>query len=197
MAVDKRYVEEVKDENEYDKIMEELGLEGSFKQSGNGLDLDEYLVTNLRDMYAGDDYYGKPVITDIYTTEFTNKTTGETTVNHKVDLVLLNDDYDDEKEAYIFTCNLNKPENINLDKGIVKDVYSSSGLYALAMGLADLKSKGISKCFNHLDAVSIKRLQKQVKTYERMTVTVIEKKMVDRQTKEEKFYNAFRIIEAE
>ena len=198
MAVDEKYIQEVRDEKEFDEIMAELGLEGHFEQIGNGIDLEGYTITNLRDMYPDDgtEYVGTPIISDPYKTEFTNKKTGKTTVQWKLDLVLKDDTYEDEKEAYIFTCNL-KEENIDFDKNIVKDVYSASGLYALAMGLAELKSKGISKCFNHLDVVGYKSLQKQVEQYDTLTVKVIEKKMIDRKTKEESYYNSFRIVSAE
>ena len=196
MAVDPKYVEEVRNEEDYEDIMKELGLEGHFEQVGNGVDMEGYEITNLRDMYPTDECIGRPVISDIYTTEFKNKETDEVIVNHKIDLVLLDDTYEDEKEAYVFTCNLNS-KNIDFDKKIVKDVYSSSGLYALAMGLAELKCKGISKSFNHLDVVGYKRLQREVKEYSTMTVEVVERKMVDRKTKEERYYNSFRIKEAE
>lgn len=198
MAVDPKYIEEVKDEQEYDDIMADLGLEGHFEQIGNGIDLEGYEITTMRDMYPDDDteWIGKPVISDIYTTEFTNKNTGETTVNYKIDLVLLDDTYEDEKEAYIFPINL-KSDNIDFDNHVVKSVHSASGLYALAMGLAELKAKGISKSFNHLDVVAYKKLQQDVKQYSSLTVKVIEKKMVDRKTKEETYYNAFKIVDAE
>lgn len=196
MAVDEKFVQEVKNEDEYEDIMAELGLEGSFHQSGNGIDLTGYEVTQLREMYPDDDYTGKPIISDIYKVEFKNKDTEKTTVNYKIDLILKDDTYEDEKEAYIFTCNLKK-DNIDFDKSIVKDVYNTSGLYALAMGLAELKAKGISKSFNHLDVVGIKKLQKDVSQYESMTVNVVEKKMVDKNTKEENYYNSFKIVSAE
>ena len=198
MAVDPKYVEDVRNDEDFDDIMSELGLEGHFEQVGNGIDLEGYDITTLRDMYPDDgtEWVGKPVISDIYTTEFTNKNTGEKTVNHKIDLVLLDDTYEDEKEAYVFPINL-KSDNIDMDKHIVKDVHGSSGLYALAMGIAELKAKGISKAFNHLDVVGYKKLQKDVKQYTTMTVVVIEKKMVDRKTKEETYYNAFKIVDAE
>ena len=196
MAVDPEYIEEVRDKEDLESIMAELGLEGHYEQIGNGVDLEGYMITNLREMYPDDECTGMPIISDIYKTEFANKNTGETTINWKIDLVLKDNTYEDEKEAYIFTCNL-KEENIDFDKFIVKNVHNASSLYALAMGLAELKSKGISKVFNHLDVVGIKALQKQVKEYNSMTVKVIEKKMVDRRTKEERYYNSFRITEAE
>lgn len=194
MAIDENYIEEIR-ENGYDDIMAELGLEGHFEQQGNGLDMEGYTITPLREMYDGDICTGRPVISDIYTTEFKNKA-GETIVNPKIDLVLFDDTYEDEKEAYVFTCNL-KTDNIDEEKHIVKNVYNSSGLYALAMGLAELKAKGISKAFNHLDVVGIKKLQNDVKNYSSLTVSVIEKRMVDKKTKEENYYNSFKITDCE
>lgn len=196
MAVDEKYIEVVKEKDEFDDIMAELGLTGHFEKSGNGLDLSGYEVTYLRDMYDSDVCIGKPIVTDIYTTEFTNKNTGETTINHKIDLVLLDDSYEDEKEAFIFPINLNS-DNIDEEKNIIKNVHSASGLYALAMGLAELKAKGISKSFTHLDSVGYVKLQKEVEKYSTLTVNVVEKKMVDRVTKEEKYYNAFKITSGE
>ena len=194
MAVDPKYIEEVRKDG-YDDIMEELGLEGHFEQIGNGIDMEGYEITNLRDMYPEDICTGRPVISEIYTTEFKNKETGEVTVNHKIDLVLFDDTYEDEPEAYVFTCNISRPENIDNEKHIVKDVYNTSGLYALAMGLAELKAKGISKSFNHLDVVGIKKLQKQVKNYSSLTVEVVGKKATI--AGEERYYNAFKITSGE
>lgn len=193
MAVDPKYVEEVRKDG-YDDIMEELGLEGHFEQIGNGVDMEGYEITNLRDMYPDDECTGRPVISDIYTTEFKDKDTGETITNSKIDLILFDDTYEEEKEAFVFTCNL-KQENIDEEKHIVKNVYNSSGLYALAMGLAELKAKGISKSFTHLDVVGYKKLQKQVKNYSTLTVQVVGKKATIEG--EEKYYNSFKIISGE
>lgn len=196
MAVDPKYVEEVKeDEFDYDSVLEEFGIEASYQNdNSNGLDMTGYTQTTLRDMYNEDEYTGRPVISDIYTVEFKNKKTGETTINHKIDLVLFDDTYEDEKEALIFPCNLTT-KNIDFDNNVVNDVYSSSGLYALAMGLMELKAPKISKAFNHLDVVGIKSLQKQVKEYDTITVKVVEKSF--KKEGEENYYNSFKITEGE
>ena len=196
MVVDPEYIETVKNEEDFADVLAEFGIEGHYERDGNGLDLDGYMITSLRDMYPNDECIGKPILSDVYTTEFKNKNTGETTVRHKIDLVLLDHTYEDEKEAYIFPINLNS-ENIDFEKHVVKKVHSASGLYALAMGLMELKAKGISRTMNYLDIVPIAALQKQCKNYSNMTVKVVEKKMVDRKTKEERYYNSFRIMEAE
>lgn len=194
MAVDPKYVEKVGETEDYKDVLEELGLEGSYERSGNGLDLTGYIQTNLREMYPEDICVGKPILSDIYTAEFTNKNTGETTINHKMDLVLLDDSYEDEKEAFIFTINLNT-DNIDFDKHTVKNVNSASGLYALAIGLAELKAPGISKAFNKLDVVGLKKLQKQIEGYSNLTIKVVEKSF--KRSGEERFYNSFKITEGE
>ena len=194
MAVDPKFIENVKNEEEFADILEEFGIEGHYEQVGNGLDLDEYMITQLREMYPDDECMGTPILSDIYTTEFKNKETGETTINHKIDLVLKDDTYEDEKEAFVFPINL-KSENIDFEKGVVTKVHSASGLYALAMGLMELKAKGISQTMNFLDVVPIKLLQKQCGAYSNMTVKVIEKKM--KIGSNERYYNSFRIVEAE
>lgn len=196
MSVDSKYVEEVTDEEfDYESVLEEFGIEASYQNdNSNGLDMTGYTQTTLRDMYNEDEYTGKPVISDVYTVEYKNKDSGETTINHKIDLVLFDDTYEDEKEVFIFPCNLTT-KNIDFDKNVVNDVYSSSGLYALAMGLMELKAPKISKAFNHLDTVGIKSLQKQAKEYDTLTVKVVEKSF--KNNEEEKYYNSFKIVEGE
>ena len=198
MAVDPEFIEEVKDEEiDYESVLEDFGIEASYQNdNSNGLDLEGYVLTPLREMYDGDICTGTPIVSDVYTVEFKNKNTGEVTVNHKIDLVLKDDTYEGEEEAYIFPCNLNS-DNIDFKKNIVKNVNNASGLYALAMGLMELKAPKISKAFNHLDVVGIKKLQKQAAQYKTLTVEVKEKSFVNKSTKEETYYNSFRITEGE
>ena len=188
MSVDPNLIEEVKDVN-YEDILDEMGIEAEYEQVGNGVDLSGYIVTKLRDMYGDEIYSGRPVLSDIYKVEFSNKQTGETTINWKIDLILFDDTYSDEKEAYVFTVNLKS------DSYDVENVHSSSGLYNLTMGLMELKAKGISKAYNKLKLVRIKNLQNIVKSYSNMTVQVKEQKMV--RNGEENYYNSFRITEGE
>lgn len=193
MAVDEKYVEKVTEDVDFNSILDDFGIEASYQNdNSNGLDMQGYIQTYLREMYDGDECIGRPVLTDVYTVEFKNKNTGETTVNHKIDLVLFDDSFEDEKEAFIFPINLNS-DNIDFEKNIVKNVNSASGLYALAMGLMELKAPKISKAFNHLEVVGIKKLQKQISQYDELTVTVVEKSFRNRE--EETFYNSFRIVE--
>lgn len=186
MAVDEKYVEVVKEE-EYDDVLAELGIEAEYKPpTDNGLDLSDYNPILLNEMYNGEVYTGKPVLSDVYVNEWTNKNTGETTVQNKIDLVLLDETYEDDKEAYIFTINLPNDEDIQ------ENISNLSKLYPLIVGLMELKAKGISDYYNTIKKVSLKALQKQISTYSEMTVKVVEKKFVDR-NKEENFYNSYVI----
>lgn len=194
MAVDPKYVEDVKNQEDYESILSELGIEGHFEQDGNGVNLEGYTQTFLREMYPDDICTGTPILSEIYKREFTNRKTGKTDVQWKIDLILKDNTYEDEKEAYIFQINLNE-QNIDFDKSIVKDVNSASGLYALAMGLAELKAKGISKSFTYLDVVGINALRKQVSQYKSLTIKVVEKSF--KRGAEEQYYNSFRITEGE
>lgn len=199
MPVDEKYIEEVefeeKEEMSFDDVLNEFGIEASHQNdNSNGLDLDGYTVTSLKEMWDSEEYIGRPIVTDVYTVEFKNKNSGETTINHKIDLVLLDDAYEDEKEAYIFPINLNS-DNIDFEKHIVKNVSNQSGLYALAMGLMELKAPKISKAFNHLDVVGIKKLQKQVENYKELTVRIVEKSF--KRNGEETLYNSFKIVNGE
>ena len=191
MAVDEKYIEEVRNEDEFEAILDDFGVEADYVQIGNGLDLEDYEFTYLRDMYEDDECTGKPVLSEIYTTEFTDKNTGETTVNFKIDLVLKDDSYEDELEAFIFPINL-KEENIDFDKKLVKDVHNASGLYALAMGLMELEAKGISKAYNHLKIVGLDNIKKKLSKYDTLTVRVVEKQFGKGNP-----FNAFKIISGE
>ena len=186
MAVDEKYVEVVKEE-EYDDVLAELGIEAEYKPpTDNGLDLEDYNPTLLNEMYNGEVYTGRPVLSKVYANEWTNKNTGETTIQHRIDLVLLDETYEDDKEAYIFTINLPNDEDIQ------ENISNLSKLYPLITGLMELKAKGISDYYNTIKKVSLKALQKQVSTYSEMTVKVVEKRFVDR-NKEENFYNSYVI----
>lgn len=193
MAVDPKYVEEVKNEDEkvdFSSTLEMFGIEASNESVGNGIDITGYMETKLRDMYDGDECTGKPVLSDIYTVEFKDKNTGETIVNNKLDLLLFDDSYEDEKEVYTFPINLNS-DNIDFEKHIVKNVNSASGLYALAMGFMDLETPGISKAFNKLDVVPYVQLKKIIESYKTVMVQVVEKQFNNN------YYNSFRIVEGE
>lgn len=189
MAVDEKYVEEVKDEFDKDaemlKIMEEMGVEAHYKPaSDNGLDLVEYDVYKVADLIVGEKYIGRPVLTNVLTEEFEDKYTGEVTTNHRIELVLIDGG---DMEAYICKVNLKEA------KEIWTNVHPQAGLYKLAMGLMELRCKGISQYYNALDKVDIKALQRNVAKFETMTIKVTENSF-NRQDGSVQSYNSFVIV---
>ena len=197
MPVDEKYVERVVESEEekvdYQDVLTEFGISASYKPpSNNGLNLDKkgYTISMLRELWAGDEYEGRPIISNPYADVFTDQKTGKETKRFKVDLVLLNDDFD-ERDAYIFPCNLSSTDFI------VKNVSNRSGLYKLAMGLMELKAPGIHQEYNQLDIVNIKHLQSIVKQYTKLTVKVVEDEFEDKKTKEVTPFNSFKIVDGE
>lgn len=185
MAVDEKYVEEVKNNDEMEDILAEFGVKASYKPaSDNGLDLIDYEVWLLKDLIVGEKYIGKPVLTDVLTESFEDKYTGEVTTRHRVELVLIDDS---DMEAYICKVNLKGAEYI------WENVSEKSGLYKLTMGLMELRCKGISQHYNELELVNIKHLQKQVEKFETMTIKVTEESF-ERDDGSKQSYNSFLIV---
>jgi len=192
MAVDEKYIEEVRNENEkeddFKSTLEMFGITASKELDGNGIDTTGYVETKLKEMFHGDECTGKPVLSDIYTVEFKDRNTGEPVINHKFDLLLFDDSFEDEKEVFTFPINLNS-DNIDFEKNVVKNVNSASGLYALAMGFMELETPGISKAFNKLEVVPFVQLKKIIESYKTVMVRVVEKQFNNN------YYNSFRVVE--
>lgn len=186
MAVDEKYVEEVKDTNEskeelMKEVLADMGIEAHYQPvSDNGLDLIEYEVFTPKDLIVGEKYIGKPVLTDIISEE--SKYTGE--IKHRIELVLIDDD---TMEAYICKVNLNEPEYE------WENVHQNSGLYKLAIALMEVRVPGISQYYNSLDIVNIKALKKSVEKFETLTIKIIEGEFTqdDGVTKK---YNTFLVV---
>lgn len=186
MAVDEQYVEEVRNEEDFDDILAEMGISAHYKPaSDNGLDLVGYDVYFPKDLIVGERYIGKPILTDVFTEEFESKYTGEITQNHRLELVLRDDN---DKEAYIGRINLKEAKNV------WENPHPASGLYKLAISLMELRVPGISRTNNALDVVDIKKLQKYVAKYETMTFKIIENSFKDDATGEVRKYNTFIVV---
>ena len=185
MAVDEKYVENVRDDKEMEKILKEMGVEASYKPvSDNGIDLAEYDTKLLKDLIVGEMYEGTPILTDVLVEEFEDKYTGETTTRYRLELVLTDDD---EREAYICKINLKN------DDVVWENVSNLSGLYKLTMGLMELECPGISQYYNKLDKVSLKSLKKNVNKYETLTIRVTEESFTN--NGEVTSYNSFLIVD--
>ena len=83
------------------------------------------------------------------------------------------------------------------DEDMQENISNLSKLYPLVVGLMELRVKGISDYYNTIKKVSLKSLQKQLKKYSEITVKVVEKRFVDKRTKEENFYNSYVIKSGE
>lgn len=187
MAVDPKYVEEVKPDGEMDKdelmkqALAEMGIEAHYQPvSDNGLDLIEYEVLTPNDLIVDEKYIGKPILTDIISEE--DKYTGE--LRHRIELVLVDDS---DMEAYICKVNLKEPEYI------WENPHPQSGIYKLTMGLMEAKVPGISQYYNGLDLVDIKALQKTVQNFESLTIKIVEN-FFTRDDGTKKSYNTFVIV---
>lgn len=186
MAVDEKYVEEVKDgamdkDAEMKEILAEMGIDAHYQpKSDNGIDLIEYDVYTPSDLIVGERYIGKPVLTDIISEE--DKYTGE--MKHRIELVLIDDS---DMEAYI--CKVNLKES----KYTWENPHPASGIYKLAIGLMEARMSGISQYYNGLDVVNIKALQKSVAKFETLTIKIVEGQFTtDDGVK--KSYNTFVIV---
>lgn len=158
---------DVKDENELEDemmaFMEEMGVEADWNEElDDGLEIPSgYNRIELKNMEDEEEFEGKPHLSPINTTKYTDKETGEEKINHSVSLVLIDDM---SQEAYVF------PIGIKTDKEQQKNVHNASKLYSLVMGLMELKQKGVSQEFNQLPKVNLESLRKMISKYDSMTV---------------------------
>ena len=176
---------DVKDESEVQSEMEdfmaEMGVEAGWNDDfddGLGIPAD-YSQIGISEMFDEDIYGGKPFLSDIQVRTFEDKDTGEEVENISCTLVVTDDD---EAEAYTIPINLKKADDVQTH------VHSASKLYALVMGLMELKQKGISKAYNELTKVSISSLQRMIDSIEYFEFEV--KTITGKIT-----YNTFRVKE--
>ena len=160
---DESYVEVVKDNetlaNEMEDFMAEMGVEAGWNDDfDDGLGIpSDYSQIGISEMFDEDVYSGKPHLTDIQVRTFEDKETGEEVKNISSTLVIIDDK---EGEAYTIPINLKSEDDVQTH------VHSASKLYALVMGLMELKQKGISNSYNELTKVSISSLQNMIEKIE-------------------------------
>lgn len=152
MSVDPKYVEEVKfDEEEetsetifdYNAVLEEFGASADFVEDASGITVPgDYWERQLKQLPVNEIFAGKPYLGNIETIEWEDKQTGEKNVSHQLKLFVIDDD---SKEAYVI------PLNVKSTDIVQKNLYPASKLYALQMGLMELKAPGIANAFNRLD----------------------------------------------
>lgn len=176
MVVDERYVERIVEDEEsetafdYNAVLEEFGVEADFVEDASGITVPaDYWSRNLNQLptggiFAGKPYLGVPEKVEYDVKDDNDKPTGEKDVKYRVKFVVIDDP---SKEAYIININLNSLDNIH------KDLVPASKLYALQMGLMELKAPGIACTYNRL-TVNLDNLRKVLDSMEDIYFKVVE-----------------------
>ena len=145
MAVDEKYVElvgEKKEPTDYGSILDEFGVEADFVEDASGITVPaDYWDRNLKQLPVDEVFAGKPYLGQIETINWEDKETGEKNTNYQIKLIVIDDA---SKEAYTIPINLKNTEIIQ------ENLYPASKLYALQMGLMELKAPGIASQYNRL-----------------------------------------------
>lgn len=192
MAVDPKYVEEVKFDDEevsetafdYNAVLDEFGAGADFVEDQSGVTVPaDYWDRQLKQLPANEIFAGKPYLGKIETIEWEDKQTGEKQVNHQIKLVVIDDD---SQEAYTLPMNLKSTDVVQ------KNLYPASKLYALQMGLMELKAPGIARVYNRLD-VDTDRLREKLSEMDLIYFKVIQIQG-DGNIKD---YKSFRIVSDE
>jgi len=184
MAVDPKYVETVGDEPsetdfDYGAVLEEFGVEADFVEDSSGINIPaNYWTRSLKQLPVEGVFAGKPQLGVPEKIEWEDKETGEKNINFQIKLVVTDDL---NEEAYIIPINLKSMDVVH------KDLYPSSKLYALQMGLMELKAPGIARTYNRL-TVNLDKLRNILDNMEELYFKVI---MIDSGDFK---YKSFRII---
>ena len=192
MAVDPKYVEEVKFDDEevsetafdYNAVLDEFGAGADFVEDQSGITVPaDYWDRQLKQLPVNEIFAGKPYLGKIETIEWEDKQTGEKQTNYQIKLVVIDDD---SQEAYTLPMNLKSTEVVQ------KNLYPASKLYALQMGLMELKAPGIARVYNRLD-VDTDRLREKLSEMDLIYFKVIQIQG-DGNIKD---YKSFRIVSDE
>lgn len=192
MVVDPKYVEEVKFDDEevsetafdYNAVLDEFGAGADFVEDQSGVTVPaDYWDRQLKQLPANEIFAGKPYLGKIETIEWEDKQTGEKQVNHQIKLVVIDDD---SQEAYTLPMNLKSTDVVQ------RNLYPASKLYALQMGLMELKAPGIARVYNRLD-VDTDRLREKLSEMDLIYFKVIQIQG-DGNIKD---YKSFRIVSDE
>lgn len=184
MGVDPKYVEQVgveKSETDFDynAVLAEFGVEADFVEDESGITVPaDYWSRNLKQLPVEGVFAGKPYLGVPEKIEWEDKETGEKQVNYQVKFVVIDDA---SEEAYIIPINLKSMDKVH------ENLYPSSKLYALQMGLMELKAPGIARTYNRL-TVNLDNLRKIIDAMEELYFKVIEVDGGDFK------YKSFRIV---
>lgn len=172
MAVDEKYVETVGEEKEevnYEDILAEFGAEADFVEDESGITVPaDYWNRTLKQLptngvFAGKPHLGVPEKIEWDVKDENGNPTGEKQVNYQVKCVVIDDL---SKEAYTIPINLKSMDTVH------ENLFPSSKLYALQMGLMELKAPGIARTYNRL-TVDLDKLRKILENMEEMYFKVV------------------------
>ena len=189
MAVDEKYIETVGEEKsetdfDYNAVLEEFGASADFVEDASGITVPgNYWDRNLKQLPIDEIFAGKPYLGKIETITWdkkdaNGKPTDEKEINYQIKLVVIDDD---SKEVYTI------PMNIKSTDVVQKNLYPASKLYALQMGLMELKAPGIASQFNRLD-VDTDKLREKLSKMDLLYFRVIQVDGGDFK------YHSFRIV---
>lgn len=177
-------ISDVTNERDAGSVFDEFGIEPEYvEEQTGGIEIPfDFNVTELKDAYDGEYLQGKPYLSDVIEYDYEDKDTGEKKKNTYCELVLIDSD---EKEAYKIRINLKSDNNVQ------ENVHKSSKLYALVVGLINLKNKGAFKNYNHLKKVNLDNIRNIVGEIDDLTVKV-------KEVQSNNFsYNTFVIVDDE
>ena len=171
------FIEFITEEAEVEEKQSSLpSVEADYVEETEAQDWYDYMRINLSELEDGDEYWGRPYLTDIETVQFDE----EEQPKHRCRLLIIDDD---EKEYLQININLKTAEPVQTN------VHNASGLYALVAGLQNLQDPKWSTRFNRIRKVNVEEWQKYVNNLEGMNVKVVTK------TGSSFSYNSFKITE--
>lgn len=167
---------------ELEMLMDEMGVEGGYVEEPDTVDVpDDYLTIKLNECYDGDIIKGKPQLTGIIESKYTNDDTGEEETNHRVELGVVNDE---EMEVHIIRINLKSGETIQ------ENVHYASKLFRLVKGIMEMKVPGCMQKYNRLRVANLDKVKEQVDALDEICLKVSEESM----NNGEICYNTFTVV---
>lgn len=152
-------------------------VEADYVEETEAQDWYDYLRINLNELEDGDEYWGRPHLTNIETVQFDE----EEKPRHRCRLLIIDDD---EQEYLQININLKTADTVQ------SNVHNASALYALIAGLQNLQDPKWSSKYNRIRKVNLDDWIDYVNGLESMNVKVVSK------DGSSFTYNSFRIIEA-
>lgn len=150
-------------------------VEADYVEETEAQDWYDYLRINLNELEDGDEYYGRPYLTEPESIQFDE----EEKPKHRCRLLII----DDESQEYL-QININlKSEDITQT-----NVHNASSLYALVAGLQNLQDPKWSKKYNRIRKVNLEDWINYVNGLEQMEVKVVSK------SGSSFTYNSFKIL---